>query len=185
MHALVLLTATLLAGAPEARILAVEPARSTLGYNVVHKLREVRGESKAVEAKAALLAGGAFQVMVRVPVASFKSGDGNRDAHVQEVLEVGSFPYVVFKGTGRLVLPERYPATVELAVDGVLDFHGQKRRLKVPLKLELVSAEEARVRGEFAVSLEEHKVARPSLFFVKVEDACRIDLDLALKAEAR
>ena len=67
----------------------------------------------------------------------------------------------------------------------MLDFHGRKRPVKVPLKLELKSADEVHVTGEFAVSLDEYEVERPSLFFVKIEDACKIEVNLVLRPEAR
>ena len=42
-----------------------------------------------------------------------------------------------------------------------------------------------RVRGSFQVSLESFRIERPSLLFVKIDDACRIDLDLLLREEKR
>ncbi|MBI5544274.1 MAG: YceI family protein [Deltaproteobacteria bacterium] len=183
--ALSVISALLLSQAPGARILAVETARSTLGYRVVHKLHKVRGESQAVEAKAALSADGGVLLMARVAVASFKSGDANRDAHMQEVLETGRFPQVVLKGKARFLAPETYPAAAKVVVEGELDFHGRKRPLKVPLEVELKSADEVRVTGSFTVSLDEHEVERPSLLFMKIDDACQIDFDLSLKAEGK
>ena len=183
--ALTILGAALLSQAPAARILAVDPAASTLGYNIVHKLHKVHGESKEVAAKAALQPDGSALVMVRVPAKSFVSGDANRDEHAQEVLESKKYPYVVLKGTAKLLYPEKYPATLDVVVDGRLDFHGRARELKVPLRVELKSADEAHVKGEFNVSLDEFGVERPSLLFIKIDDACRIEIDLTLKAEAK
>jgi polyisoprenoid-binding protein YceI len=182
---LTILAAALIAQAPAARILAVDPARSTLGYDIVHKLHKVHGASKAVEAKVALSADGSALVMVRAPIKTFLSGEANRDEHMQEVLETQKYPYVVFKGTAKLALPEAFPATLDVAVEGQLDFHGRKRELKVPLKVEFRSADAAHVKGEFNVSLDEYQVERPSLLFIKIDDACRIGLDLELKAEGK
>jgi hypothetical protein len=43
----------------------------------------------------------------------------------------------------------------------------------------------ARIRGAFDVSLEAHHVERPSLLFKKVDDACKVTVDLLLRQEAR
>jgi hypothetical protein len=40
-----------------------------------------------------------------------------------------------------------------------------------------------RVRGHLDVSLDAHGVERPSLLFVKIEDACGIDVDLLLRRD--
>jgi len=185
ISALAMLGAMLLSQAPDTRIFAIDPARSVLGFGVVHKLHKVHGESKSVEAKAALSPDGGALVMVRIPVKTFESGDANRDEHMQEVLETHLHPFVIFKGTTKLAPPQAYPATLEVTLDGQLDFHGRKHPLKVPLKVELKSAGEARVTGEFNVSLDEYQVERPSLLFVKIEDACHIEVDLTLKAEGK
>lgn len=180
-----LVSSLLLAALAQApRVLAVDPQHSALAYNVVHKLHKVRGESKSVEARAALSADGTARVMVRVPVKSFLSGDGNRDEHMQEVLDAQKHPYVVYKGTTRLEAPTAFPATVDVVLDGELDFHGVKRPLKVPLTLEFRSEGAVTAKGGFSVSLDEFKVERPSLLFVKIDDACRIEVDLTLAAEA-
>lgn len=187
MNALaVALSAMILSQAPATpRVLSVRPEVSTLRYRVVHKLHKVDGASKAVEAKVALAPDGTVQVMVRAAVKTFQSGDANRDVHMLEVLEADRFPHVVFKGTSRLAAPATYPAKVPLEVDGVLEFHGRKNPLKATLEVELKSPDEARATGGFAVSLEQFAVQRPSLLFVKIEDACRLEVDLSFKAEGK
>ena len=72
------LTLAALSQAPAPRLLAVDPARSTITYGIVHKLHKADGVSHEVEGKAALLADGKVQVMVRAPIASFKSGESSR-----------------------------------------------------------------------------------------------------------
>lgn len=42
-----------------------------------------------------------------------------------------------------------------------------------------------RVTGGFDVSLDAHKIERPSLLFVKVEDACHLAVDLILLPEQK
>lgn len=167
------------AGTP--RQFSVVADKSTLKYNVVHKLHEVSAESRAVEGKAAVLADGRVQLMLRAPIASFKSGDGNRDEHMQETMQALAFPSVTFKGVTTLAAPAAYPAKVQLTIDGELDFHGEKAREQVPVTVEFTSATSAHVTGGMSVSLDKYKIERPSLLFVKLEDACKIDIDLTLQ----
>jgi polyisoprenoid-binding protein YceI len=174
-----LAAATLPAGAR----FTVDPAASAVHFRIVHKLHHVEGESKQIEAKAAVQENGRVIAMVRVPASSFRSGDGNRDSHMLEVLDADRFPYVVFKGTAQLGA-EGLPPDGKLSLDGELDFHGVKRPMTVPLVVEPAAGGALHARGDFDVSLDAHKVDRPSLLFVKVEDACRISFDLLLRRDA-
>jgi polyisoprenoid-binding protein YceI len=54
-------------------------------YIVVHKLHQVRGTSRKLEGLAKIQAAGPTLVQVRAPLASFDSGNSNRDAHMREV----------------------------------------------------------------------------------------------------
>jgi len=165
-------------------ILSVDPGKSTLTYAIVHKLHKVDGSSKQVEGKAALTGEGKVQVMVRAPASSFQSGDSSRDEHMAEVLEASKYSHVTFKGVGQLTPPATFPATTEVQLQGQLDFHGRKRAESVLVKVEWASATEARATGSFNVSLDAYEVERPSLLFMKIDDACAIGVDLALKADA-
>lgn len=176
--------ALLLAASPAARTFTLDPAASTLTYHVVHKLHRVEAVSSSLEGKAVLQADGRVLAMVRAPVATFASGDGNRDAHMQEVMETSRFPFVVFKGLAQLdprVMPVSASPGAALSVTGELDLHGVKRPQTVPLQVEFRSDGTVRARGTLVVSLDAFGIERPSLLFVKVEDACRIDLDLVLR----
>ncbi len=160
----------------------VDPGASTAQYRIVHKLHEVTATSARLEGKAVLQPGGKVITQLRVAVASFDSGDRNRDVHMQEVLEAAAFPFVVFKGAG--LLPEAPPgAPAKLRLAGELELHGVKRPLEVSLEVKLRPDGTARARGDFEVGLEVHRIERPSLLLVKVEDACRIEFDLLLRGD--
>ncbi|HEY3448305.1 MAG TPA: YceI family protein [Myxococcales bacterium] len=165
-------------------VFSVDAAGSTLSYGVVHKFHKVGAESREVEGRAALLPDGKVQVQVRAPVRSFKSGDSNRDAHMEEVLETSKYSYVTFKGLGQLTPPASFPAVTELALQGQLELHGRKRAENVPIKVEWTSPTQLRVKAAFNVSLDAYEIERPSLLFIKIEDACAIGVDVALKGEA-
>jgi polyisoprenoid-binding protein YceI len=162
--------------------LSVRPG-STLAYRLVHKLHEVTGTSRAVEGRARLQPDGALQVMVRSRVDTFDSGNGNRDAHMLEATEAARFPFVTLKAVGTLPTPATYPARVEVTLRGELTFHGVARPVEVPVVVEFASARQASATATLPVSLEAHGVERPSLLFVKVDDALVVTARLSLAAE--
>ncbi len=158
---------------------------SRFTYTLVHKMHTVKGTSASAEGKLVCLADGTGQVMIRIPVDSFDTGNSNRDAHAAEVLEPGRFPYVVFKGVVHgLQRPVGFPAPLAGTAEGVLDFHGVKVPTKVPFSIKLESGDKARGTAHFEVSLDAHQVERPSLLFVKVDDKVAIDADLSFERRA-
>lgn len=175
-----ILSIVLLAAVPSPRVFTVEPGQSRLTYSFDHALHEVRGESVSIEAKLMLWPDGKTQLMVRTPVASFKSGDANRDVHMQEVIEAAQHPYVILKAVIRLPEQPRPPGPWPLQFKGQLDFHGHKQMENIALKAQLTNESAVVVTGSFVVSLEKYKVERPSLLFLKLNDDCLIDFKLKL-----
>jgi hypothetical protein len=53
----------------------------------------------------------------------------------------------------------------------------------VPVTIDIEGEGAFRVHASFEVSLERHGIERPSLLFMKVEDTCRIDVDLRLAVD--
>jgi polyisoprenoid-binding protein YceI len=178
------LIALLLAGAPSAtRTFVVDPAASVVRYHVNHKLHEVDARTSKLEGKAVLQPDGKVLAMFRAPVGSFDSGDGNRDQHMQETMETAKHPFVVFKGIAQLggsALVASGETAADVSVQGELELHGVKKAVQVPVHMDIRPDGTARAKGSFVLSLEAHGIERPSLLFVKLDDACRIDIDLAL-----
>lgn len=183
------LLALLVAAAPAAgKSYSVDPAKSVVRYHITHKLHGVSGASTALEGKGVLRPDGTVLAMVRIPIASFDSGERNRDADMREAVDARRFPFVVFKGTTRLeaeALAAALPSSVQTKLEGEVELHGVKRRMAVPLTLELFPDGTGRARGRFEVSLDAFGIERPSLLFVKIGDACRIEFDLALREDRR
>ena len=150
--------------------------QGTLTYTVVHKLHEVKGTTKAVEGRAAVQPGGVLRVQVRAKVASFDSGNSNRDEHMREVTHEPAHPYVQLKGTGSGV---QFPiaAAVDVPVEATLDFNGVQKPEKITVHLEPRDGG-VRAKFSFPVSLDAFQVERPELLFVKVDDRMVIDGDL-------
>ena len=164
------------APAPAPRSLAIDAAASALRYQIVHRLHRVHGCSSGMQGRAIVQPDGKVVAGVLAPVASFRSGDADRDARTVEVL--GAF--VVFKGEATL---PRGDGCAQVTMRGELTLHAVRRPISVPLTVEFEESGRVRVRGAFEVSLEAHAVERPSLLLMKVEDACRIELDLVLRDE--
>jgi hypothetical protein len=161
--------------------LSVQAAGSTVTYHIVHKFHKVDGVSKAVEGKARIQPGGIAQVMVRVPIESFDSGNVNRDAHMKEVTEAAKYPTVEVKAVGDgVTVPTSFPSTVDKTMKAQVSFHGITQSVDIPVKIVFSSATSATATTSFALSLDAYKVERPSLAFIKVDDALKIDATLVL-----
>jgi polyisoprenoid-binding protein YceI len=164
----------------------VDVQKSTVRYGIVHKFHKVEGESKLVQGKALLKSDGTLQAMVRIPVLSFVSGDGNRDAHMRECMEEPRYPYVVYKGVAKLPSgTSTLPHKIDLSLDGELNFHGRKHPERVKVHVDASNPESVHVTGRFVVSLDRYQVERPSLLLIKIDDGCTIDLDLHLRRGSR
>lgn len=157
-------------------------ARGALTYRVVHKLHEVKGTSQQLEGKALLQADRTAIVQVRARIASFDSGNANRDEHMREATHEASHPYVQLRATATgLSYPLAGPLDVTLR--GTLELNGVQQPVVIPAHL---APENSGVRATFSfpISLDSFRVERPQLLFVPVEDRVMIEGDLRF-AEAR
>src|SRR5260370_7006619 len=94
-----------------------------LTYKLVHKLHEVEGTTRSVEGRALLQEDGTAKIQVRAKVASFDSGNSNRDAHMREVTHEPIHSYASLKGTLRdLRVPLSAP--VELSLSATVALNG-------------------------------------------------------------
>ena len=142
-------------------------------YTVVHKFHEVHGVSKAATVTAVVDDQG-LKVMARATVKSFDSGNSSRDAHVQEVTDAAKFPVVTVRALAPgFALPSAAGVT-KLSVKGEVELHGVKTALPIQLEIKLADPKHLSVTFDMTDSLEGHKIERPALLFVKVDDAMRI-----------
>jgi hypothetical protein len=153
-----------------------ELTTSTLTYRVTHPLHKVVGKSTAARGKGKCGAKGC-EFLVAVPVKSFDSGDGNRDAHMWETVQAGLHPMIQVRLTGLKVGKGPRPSGVE--VDAEVEFAGKK--VQFPgLKLEVAEwdKEAVRLKGTLLLSLKAFGIKAPSLLTVPVEDKVPVELDL-------
>jgi len=154
----------------------LEVREGALRYTVVHKLHEVVGTTRQIEGRALIEEGGSTKVQVRAKVASFDSGNSNRDAHMREATHEAAHPYATVKGTmSGLTWPLGAPLSATLR--GTVELNGEKQPIEVPVKLE-PAKDGVHATFSFPVSLEALKVERPELLFIKVDDRMTISGDL-------
>lgn len=176
------LVALLLAagGAPDGQAYALKSGE--LSYTLVHKLHEVKGTTHALEGRALALPDGTARVQVRAKVASFDSGNSNRDVHMREATHEPVHPWTSVKGTlEKISLPLQAPA--ETTLHATVELNGEKQAVEVPVKLSPAERGGVRATFSFPVSLEGFKVERPELLFVKVDDKLLLSGDLVFETE--
>lgn len=178
------IVAVLLAAPPvQGRTFTLDAGASRVAFHVTHKLHAVDGVASALEGRAVLTPDGRVLAMVRLPVAGLDTHESNRDANLRAVMEAGKFPFITFKAVTTTVVPAAHGPTVPLELSGELDVHGVRRAVTVSVEA-VLDGGTVRVHGRFDVSLDAHHIERPALLFVKVDDACRVDLDLVLREVA-
>ena len=160
-------------------LFTVVPSESRIVYHVVHKLHRVDGTSRKAEGRARILPTGQAQVSIRVPIESFDSGNSNRDSHMKEAVEAARFPVVELKAScDGMSMPISFPATNQKICRAQISFHGIQKVIDVSVQAAFESATRIHATSTFALSLDEFKVARPSLMFVKIDDELKMDVDL-------
>ena len=152
---------------------ALELRGGSVTYTLVHKFHEVKGTSQKLEGRALVSPDGSAKVQVRAPLASFDSGNSNRDAHMREATHELQHHYVTI--WGRLAgVSVPLPAPLDTTMQAQVELNGQKNAVPVALKLESI---EGKVRGTFSfpISLESFKIERPELLLIKVDDTVKIE----------
>jgi polyisoprenoid-binding protein YceI len=162
--------------------LQIDQSASKLVYHLVHKFHEIEGTSKSLQGRATIGPDGRAQVVVRAPVESFDSGNVNRDAHMKETVEAARFPTVELKALGDgLQPPSSFPMTVQKTFKVQLTFHGVTKIFEIPVDLIWMAPDKVHAVSKFNLSLDAFRVQRPSLLFVKVDDALQLAADVLLK----
>jgi polyisoprenoid-binding protein YceI len=151
------------------RKLMADKANSSVTYAMTHPMHDWDGVSKDVNCVAVYNddTKQIEQVAVAIPLASFDSGNSNRDSHALEILEGLKFPKVTFVST------KITQATNQLTVDGNLNFHG----ITKPISLKAVRSEsnnKMTIEGGFDVLLSTYKVEQPSLMGIKTDDKFKL-----------
>jgi polyisoprenoid-binding protein YceI len=150
-----------------------EVREGAVAYEVSHALHGAVGRSAAVQGDAHCERA-ACTFRFSVPLASFDSGDEDRDRDMQAVTLASEHPHVVVEGRGELV--DGAAARLHLRVT----WAGRQVELE-PLRMGIErSWRRLRVKGNFALSLTAFGIQRPALLGLPISDRVRIYVDLTL-----
>ena len=157
----------------------VDSAGSTLAYHGSHPLHGWTGTSSAVRGTLGLDLADPAQstVEIHAPVASFDSGNGNRDSNMLDVVEADQYPDVRFTSDSIEVTAweetsDGYQGAWQVA--GTLDFHGQEHAVTLPVEVN-VQGDAFEATSTFEISLERFDVDRPRLLLMSVRDALELE----------
>ena len=141
-------------------------------YDLVHKFHKFTGISKAMVVRGSVDASG-LKVMARAQVGTFDSENSNRDSHMMETVEGEKYPWV----SVRAALPGfKLPTsgTTKVNVQASVELHGVSVSHPIDITLETKDGTHFRASFQYPESLTAHKIERPSLMFVAVDDTITI-----------
>jgi hypothetical protein len=141
----------------------------TVEYHLVHKFHKIVGKSQSMQVRGSV-DGSGLKVMARAQASSFDSDNTNRDQHMMETVEGAKYPWV----TARIALPGyQLPTSAssnKLKTEGAVELHGVTVNHPIELQVDTKDGVHFQVKFEFSESLTAHKIERPSLLFVPVDD---------------
>jgi len=141
-------------------------------YHLVHKFHKIVGVSKALAVRGTVDASG-LKVMARTQVSTFDSDNSNRDAHMMETVEGEKYPWVSVRGAlPGFKLPTS--GTTKITVPASVELHGVAVSHPIDITVETKDGVHLHISFEFSESLTAHKIERPSLLFVAVDDLITI-----------
>jgi polyisoprenoid-binding protein YceI len=159
-------------------VLAIDPAKSKVHWTLDTTLHNVHGTFalKNGEIHVDPSSGKASGEIV-ADAGSGKSGNDSRDKKMhKEVLESGKYPEVVFR-------PDHVDGTISQQgiftsqIHGIFVLQGKEHKISVPVEAEL-SGDHWSGSGKFSVPFIDWGLKNPSTFFLKVNHAVEIELEL-------
>jgi hypothetical protein len=142
-------------------------------YHLVHKFHKMTGISKAMAVRGTV-DGAGLKVMARAQVGTFDSGNANRDAHMMEAVEGEKNPWAVVRAALPGFKLPTSAGTVKVTTQASVELHGVPVSHPIDITLETKDGTHFRASFEFSESLTAHKIERPSLLFVAVDDLITI-----------
>jgi hypothetical protein len=142
-------------------------------YRLLHKFHTISATSHAMAVRGTVDASG-LKVMARAQVGTFDSGNSNRDAHMMEAVEGEKYPWAVVRAALPGFKLPTTPATTKISVQASVELHGVAVSHPVDITLESKDRVHCQVSFTFSESLTAHKIERPSLLFVPVDDLITI-----------
>jgi hypothetical protein len=142
-------------------------------YRLVHKFHTITGTSKAMVVRGSVDASG-LKLMARAQVGTFDSGNSNRDAHMMEAVEGEKFPWVNVRAVESSFKLPTGKGTTKVTLQASVELHGVAVSHPIEVTLETKDGQHFQASFTFRESLTAHKIERPSLLFVPVDDLITI-----------
>lgn len=145
---------------------------SKVDYVVKYLIKKAEGTSTSAKGKGEC-SDKECDFLVAAPVKSFESKDNNRDLNMLKATKADKFPAVVV----RIKAPAEL--TADFKTDVEIDFAGQKHMYPGVVFKTTGNAQSFHAAGSINVSLNNHKIEKPSLLGVDIED----NLPVTINAE--
>ena len=110
---------------------------------------------------------------LRVDLATFDSGNSNRDSNMLTYLDVFQYPDVMF------VSNEIFVEGINASIKGKLTFHGITKDINLTADISFNDGFNA--EGSFIILLSEYEVERPVLLFKKISDEMKLKFHIVAK----
>jgi polyisoprenoid-binding protein YceI len=173
------------AASATALVLNIDPSQSQVHYSVSSSLHTVHG-TFAVKRGNLQIDSGSDQASgeIIVDAASGKSGSDSRDKKMhKEVLESARFAEITFRPDHLDGALQRQGAS-NAKLHGVFVLHGIEHEITVPVHAEL-TADHWKGKGEFSVPYNDWGLKNPGNFFLKVDHAVTIEVEIAGTVQAQ
>ena len=136
---------------------------SKVNYLVTYLIKKADGDS--IQSKGKGECNENCEFLVAAPIKSFESKDSNRDLNMLKVTKADKFPLVVAR-----IKSKNQITNGQLIADIEIDFVGLKKVYNgVALKI-TPSADGFHAEGKFDLLLNNHKIEKPSLLGVDIND---------------
>ena len=136
---------------------------SKIDYVVKYLIKKAEGSSTTAKGKGECKEK-SCDFLVAAPVKSFESRDSNRDLNMLKTTKADKYPMVI----ARIKAPAELSADFKTDVE--LEFAGEKHMYSGVVFKTTGNAQAFHAEGKINVSLNNHKIERPSLLGVEVED---------------
>lgn len=149
---------------------------STLAYHADHPFHNTVGKTSASRGKGVCTPIGC-DFLVAVPVNTFDSGDGNRDAHMLQAVNGGAHPMVSVRAhlNGE-------PTVNGFKADLTVNFGGKEVVYPgVAFAVGESTADRFTAKGDIPLILSKHDVKRPSLMGITIKDSAPVTVETTWK----
>ncbi len=140
-------------------------------YSIKFVLNNVKGETKDVSGKMRC-EDSLCDFIATVPVKSFDSNNSQRDQHMTEVTEIDKYPLASAEGK----FPEDEFLKGNFKFRAKINFHGVEKEYTIEVK-----RKDGKSTGFFVLLLEDHKIVRPKLFAVPIDNEAKINFSFIWK----